>query len=192
MIKSIIFDFAGVIGSDGLWIYLKEKLIDLEEKKSYFQELSVKVDNATITNQEFVQAIATILKVSEKIVWKEIFKRIVINQELLEIINKLKKRYKICLLTNFTNEWMKELFKVYQLDKYFDVKVISSLYKLVKPDKKIYLIALNLLRSKPNETLFIDDRQCHVDGGKNAGIKSLLFTTNEKLKKDLENLEIKI
>lgn len=192
MIKSIIFDFAGVIGSDGLWIYLKEKLIDLEEKKSYFHELSVKVDNATITNQEFVQAIATKLKVPEEIVWKEIFKRIVINQELLEIINKLKKRYKICLLTNFTNEWMKELFKVYQLDKYFDVKVISSLYKLVKPDKKIYLIALNLLKSKPNEAIFIDDRQCHVDGGEKAGIKSLLFTTNEKLKKDFENLEIKI
>lgn len=192
MIKSIIFDFAGVIGSDGLWIYLKEKLIDLEERKSYFQELSVKVDNATITNQEFVQAIATKLKVPEEIVWKEIFKKIVISQELLEIINKLKKRYKICLLTNFTNEWMKELFKVYQLDKYFDVKVISSLHKLVKPDKKIYLIALNLLKSKPNEAIFIDDRQHNVDGGEAVGIKSLLFTTNEKLKKDFENLGIKV
>ncbi|MEK7177578.1 MAG: HAD-IA family hydrolase [Patescibacteria group bacterium] len=191
MIKAIIFDFAGVIGSDGYWIYLKDKLIDLEERKSYFHELSVKVDDATITHQEFVQIIATELKVPEEIVWKEIFKRIVINQELLEIINKLKKRYKICLLTNFVNEWMKELFKVYKLDKYFDVKVVSSLEKMVKPNKEIYLLALNLLKLKPNETIFIDDRQYNVDGGEKVGIKSLLFTTNEKLKKDFKNLGIK-
>lgn len=50
MIKSIIFDFAGVVGSDGYWIFLKEKLHDLEKRKNYFQELSVKVDNATLTN----------------------------------------------------------------------------------------------------------------------------------------------
>lgn len=108
------------------------------------------------------------------------------------MISKLKKQYKICLLTNFTNEWINQLIDTYELDRYFDIKVISSVYKLIKPDKKIYLIALSLLKSKPEEAIFIDDRQYNVDGGENAGIKSLLFTTNEKLKKDFENFGIKI
>ena len=192
MIKSIIFDFAGVIGSDGYWVLLKERLLNFEDKKIFFHNLSIKVDDGTISNKEFVKIIARELKISEEIVWKEIFKRIIINQELLEIISKLKKLYKICLLTNFTNEWMKELFEVYQLEKYFDVKVISSLEKLAKPDKKIYLIALNLLKLKPNEAVFIDDRQYNVDGGEEVGIKSLLFVSNEQLIKDLKNLGIKV
>ncbi|VVA43509.1 conserved hypothetical protein [Candidatus Roizmanbacteria bacterium] len=192
MIKSIIFDFAGVIGSDGYWIWLKEKLPDLDNKKRYFQDISVQVDNGTITNQEFVNAIAKAVNVPEKIVWKEIFKRIIINQDLLNLINQLKKKYKIGLLTNFTNEWLSQIIEIYDLDKYFDIKVISSLEKLVKPDKKIYSTTLNLLKSKPDEAVFIDDRQYNVDGGENVGIKSLLFTTNEKLINDLENLGIDI
>lgn len=191
MIKSIIFDFAGVIGSDGYWVLLKEKLLNFEDKKIFFHNLSIKVDDGSINNREFIEIIARELKIPEEIVWKEIFKRIVINQDLLILISKLKKNYKICLLTNYTHEWMSELINIYKLDKYFDIKVISSLEKLAKPDKKIYQIALDRLESKFAEAIFIDDRQYNVDGGENAGIKSLLFTTNEKLKKDFENLGIK-
>ncbi|MFA5769997.1 MAG: HAD family phosphatase [Patescibacteria group bacterium] len=191
MIKSIIFDFAGVIGSDGYWVLLKEKLPNFEDKKTFFHDLSIKVDDGTINNKEFVEIIARELKMPEEIVWKEIFKRIVINQDLLTLISKLKKNYKICLLTNYTHEWMSELINIYKLDKYFDIKVISSLEKLAKPDIRIYQIALGRLESKPAEAIFIDDRQYNVDGGENAGIKSFLFTTNEKLKKDFENLGIK-
>jgi epoxide hydrolase-like predicted phosphatase len=191
MIKAIVFDFAGVIGTDGYWIWLKEKLSDFKNKKKYFQDLSIQVDSGKITNQEFVQTIAKRLKISEKIVWKEIFKRIIINQDLLTLISQFKKKYKIGLLTNYTNEWMSQLTKIYKLNKYFNIKVISSLEKLIKPNKKIYLITLDLLKSKPNEIIFIDDRQINVDGGESVGIKSLLFVSNKKLIKDLENLGIK-
>ena len=190
MIKSIIFDFAGVIGTDGYWIWLKEKLPNLEDKKIFFHDLSIKVDNATISNRKFVETIARELKMPEEIVWKEIFKRIVINQDLLNAISQLKKNYKICLLTNYTHEWMSQLISIYKLDKYFNVKIISSLVRLVKPDKKIYLLALELLKSKSNEAVFIDDRQYNVDSGEQVGIKSLLFVSNEQLIKDLENLGI--
>lgn len=192
MIKSIIFDFAGVVGSDGYWIWLKEKLPDLEKRKKYFQDISVQVDDGTITNQEFVWLISKEIHEQSIIVWEEIYKRIIINQKLLEIILKLKEQYKICLLTNFTNEWISELIEIYNLDQYFDVKVISSVEKLVKPNKKIYQIALERLLLKPEEAIFIDDRQKNVDGGENAGIKSILFTTNEQLIKDFKKLGMEI
>jgi epoxide hydrolase-like predicted phosphatase len=191
MIKSIIFDFAGIIGSDGYWIFLKEKVLDLENKKQFFHNLSIKVDDGTISNKQFIATIAQELKIPIETVWPEIFNRIVINQKLLIMIEKLKKQYKICLLTNYTHEWLEKLFEIYKLDKYFDVKVVSSLAKLVKPDKRIYLMALDLLKLKPSETIFIDDRQHNVESGENVGIKSLLFSSNEKLRTDLENFGIK-
>lgn len=190
MIKVIFFDFAGVIGTDGYWIWLKEKVPDLESKRSYFQSLSEKIDRRDITNQEFVEAVAEGVNVPAEIVWKEIFKKIIINTELLNLISQLKKKYKIGLLTNYTYKWMDELFTIYNLDKYFDEKIISSLHGAIKPDIKIYQIALNLFKIKPAEAIFIDDRQTNIDGGKNAGIKSLLFTTNLKLVEDLRSCGI--
>ncbi|MFH0979843.1 MAG: HAD-IA family hydrolase [Candidatus Roizmanbacteria bacterium] len=187
MIKVILFDFAGVVGAEGYWIWLKEKVPDLESKRPYFQSLSEKIDRAEITNQEFIKAVAKGVNVSTEIVWKEIFKKIVINTELLNLISQLKKKYKIGLLTNYNYEWMNELFTIYDLDKYFDEKIISSLHKTIKPDPKIYKITLNIFKIKPAEAIFIDDRQSNVDGGKNVGIKSFLFTTNSKLMEDLEN-----
>ena len=86
MIKSIIFDFAGVIGSDGYWVLLKERLLNFEDKKIFFHDLSIKVDDGTINNKEFVEIIASELKMPEDIVWKEIFKKVIINQELLTLI----------------------------------------------------------------------------------------------------------
>jgi len=61
---------------------------------------------------------------------------------------------------------------------------------MIKPDIKIYRKALELLKLKNNEMIFIDDRQKNVDGGEKAGIKSLLFTSNEKLLEDLKKLGV--
>lgn len=191
MIKAIIFDFAGVIGSDGYWVILKERLPDIQKRKQFFHNLSIQVDDGSISNKQFASIISKELTVPENEIETEIFKRIIINKELLERIRQLRKQYKICLLTNYTHEWMERLFQIYSLDQFFDVKVISSLVGLVKPDKKIYQLALNRLEIKPEEAVFIDDRQYNVDGGEQAGIKSLLFTNNELLEKDFLKLGIK-
>ena len=187
MIKVILFDFAGVIGADGYWVWLKEKVPDLEKNKAYFQNLSEKIDKEEITDKEFIEGISKGTKVTAGIIKKEIFKKIVINTELLNLITHLKKKYKIGLLTNYHFLWMKELFEIYDLDKYFDGKIISSLYKTIKPDSKIYKIALNLFKVLPEEAIFIDDRQKNVDAGNKLGIKSFLFTSNLKLIEDLKN-----
>lgn len=190
MIKVILFDFAGVVGTDGYWIWLKEKLPNIESKRPYFQSLSEKIDRVDISHKEFVEGVAKGTNVPVEIVWKEVFKKIVINTELLNLISQLRKKYKIGLLTNYNFVWMKELFSIYNLDKYFDEKIISSLCRVIKPDPKIYQIALDLFKIKPEEAIFIDDRQKNVDGGKRIGIKSLLYTNNLMLVKDLRNYDI--
>ncbi len=190
MIKAILFDFAGVIGTDGYWVWLKEKVPDLEKKRYYFQTLSEKIDLGSITNQEFIEGVAKGVNLPGGIIWKEIFKKIVINTELLGLISLLRKKYRIGLLTNYNYKWMNELLELYKLNKYFDVKVISSLCKMIKPDKEIYLKTLNFLKIKEEEALFFDDRQKNVDGGENAGIKSFIFTTNQQFKEDLKNCGI--
>ena len=193
MIKALIFDFAGVIGSEGYSLWAKEqKAKGIESNSTFFGDISDNMDRGDISTQVFSQEVAKVVGIASSDVWKEIYQRIKINHELLDIIVKLKKKYKIGLLTNYSDVWMKELIFEYKLDKYFDSMVISSLHKVIKPEKKIYQISLKQLKIKPEEAVFFDDRPRNVNGGEVAGIKSFLFTTNEKLKEDLESFGVEI
>ena len=186
MIKAIIFDFAGVIGTEGYSLWAKEqKAQGIEATSTYFHDISDDMDRGSISTQTFSQEVAKVVGIASSDVWKEISQKIKINNELLDLIINLKKKYKTGLLTNYSDVWMKELISKYELDKYFDSMVISSLHKVIKPDKKIYQISLNMLKIKPEEALFFDDRSQNVEGGENIGIRSFLFVDNKKFIEDL-------
>ena len=119
MIKGLIFDFAGVIGTDGYWIYLKEKITNLEKERPYFRKLSYEVDRSDISHAQFEKAFAKKVGITIDEFWPEIHKRIVINQDLLNLIKDWKKNYKTCLLSNYTYPWLKKLVSEYNLSSLF-------------------------------------------------------------------------
>lgn len=192
VIKAVIFDFAGVIGVDGYWVWLEENVLNIEEKRPFFQKISEEVDKGIITNKEFVEQIARETKKDVNIIWPQIFQKIAINTALLEYITQLKTVYKIGLLTNYTYEWFDEIFQKHNLTPYFDQILISSRYKLIKPEPEAFLKILELLQVTKEEAVFIDDRQGHVDASNKIGLKAFLFVDNEKLKQDLESYGIKV
>lgn len=192
MIKAIIFDFAGVIGSEGYWLWLKENITDLDQTKDFFEELSHDVDRGTLAEKEFVAILAQKSGKPADTIIAEIFKKIEINPEILGLMRKLRKNYKVALLTNFLNELITQIIQRHSLAQYFDEMVISSREKLIKPDPEIFLRALERLGVKPVEALFIDDRQLNVDGSLRVGMKGLVYTTDKKLLEDLQALGIKV
>ncbi|MBI3069799.1 MAG: HAD-IA family hydrolase [Candidatus Levybacteria bacterium] len=185
-------DFAGVIGVDGYWVWLRENVPNIEEKRPFFQKISEEVDKGIITNKEFVEQIARETKKDVNIIWPQIFQKIAINTALLEYITQLKTLYKIGLLTNYTYEWFDEIFQKHNLTPYFDQILISSRYKLIKPEPEAFLKILELLQVTKEEAVFIDDRQGHVDASNTIGLKAFLFADNAKLKQDLESYGIKV
>jgi len=54
--------------------------------------------------------------------------------------------------------------------------VVSGEVKLLKPDAAIYYLALDRVRLRPDEALFVDDRQINVAGAELVGMKGHLFT----------------
>lgn len=193
MIKALIFDFAGVIGSEGYSLWAKEKKsLGIESNTTYFHDISNKLDRGDLTREEFTDDLAKKVGTDSSKIWGEMFEKIKINDELLSYIDRLKKNYKIGLLTNYNHLWMNELFSIYKLEKYFDSKVISSLHNVIKPEKEIYKISLNMLKIEPEEALFFDDRQRNIEGGENVGIKSFLFVDNKKFVEDLRSCGITI
>ena len=67
----------------------------------------------------------------------------------------------------------------------FDVHVWSYQLRMAKPDEAIYRHTLKQLGTKPEETLFLDDKQVNIDAAIAVGIKGMLFTNVNQLRADL-------
>ena len=72
----------------------------------------------------------------------------------------------------------------------FDLLVWSYQLRVAKPDPAIYHYALERLGTRPEETLFVDDKLENVDTAAALGMKALVFSTVEKLRSDLIALKL--
>ncbi len=190
MIKAVIFDFAGVVGVDGYWAWLEEKVPDLDRHRDDFHEISVKADRAEISTSEFVAFVARRVGLPPEVAAREMISRFVINHDLVRLIASLKSQYKTGLLSNFVYEWLENILEANDLYRVFDSVIISSRVKMVKPDRQIYELACSKLGVSPSEAVFIDDRQGNVDAAIQYGLHGLLFKDVPSLEAELNKLGV--
>lgn len=67
----------------------------------------------------------------------------------------------------------------------FDVLVWSYRLGVAKPAPAIYRYALEQLGTRPEETLFVDDKQENVDAANAMGMRGIIFLDVEKLRADI-------
>jgi putative hydrolase of the HAD superfamily len=89
------------------------------------------------------------------------------------------------ILSNMGDNVLENMRREFAWLSRFDALVWSYELGLAKPDPAIYLYILEKLGSRPEETLFLDDRQENIDAAQALGMAALLFTTVEQLRDDL-------
>jgi putative hydrolase of the HAD superfamily len=89
------------------------------------------------------------------------------------------------ILSNMGDTVLQEMEREFDWLGRFDLLVWSYQLCMAKPDPAIYRYALEKLGTRPEETLFVDDRQVNIDAALALGIRSLLFTTADQLRADL-------
>jgi putative hydrolase of the HAD superfamily len=67
----------------------------------------------------------------------------------------------------------------------FDLLVWSYELRLAKPDPAIYTHLLEKLGTRPEETLFLDDKPVNIEAARALGMKGIVFSTVEQLRADL-------
>ena len=67
----------------------------------------------------------------------------------------------------------------------FDVLVWSYELRVAKPDPAIYLHVLKELGTRPEETLFLDDKLVNIEAAEALGLRGIVFSTVAKLLEDL-------
>ena len=200
MTKAIIFDLGGVIiKPEGVTPKMIAQLfnISIEQVFSvYTQGLEGKWSTGKITTSQIIEKLKAkfpIRKPTEVLV-KNLQQLYLyqtrVDPEILSLINELHKNYPVYLLTN-TVDIHSQVNKKRGIYKHFDSVYESYLLGIKKPSKKIYELVLRDIKAQPSECFFVDDRQEHITGAKNACIDAVLFISNKELKQELQNRNIK-
>jgi len=120
-------------------------------------------------------------------IFSEIFS---VNQEVADLLPRLKKNYTLCLLSN-RNEIHEEYgYRHYNFLKHFDKLFLSHEVGYVKPEKEIYAAVETFTGKPPEEHLFIDDILEYVNGAKNCGWQAVQFNGYNNLIEDFKKHEI--
>jgi putative hydrolase of the HAD superfamily len=89
------------------------------------------------------------------------------------------------ILSNMGDSVLDSIQREFDWIDRFDVLVWSYQLHIAKPDPEIYLHTLQRLGTRPDETLFLDDKRVNVDAALALGIKAIQFTTIGHLREDL-------
>jgi 2-haloacid dehalogenase len=68
--------------------------------------------------------------------------------------------------------------------------VVSGEVGMVKPDPRIYRLAIERCRLDPARTVFVDDLPVNVEAARGEGLHAVHFTTPERLRADLAALGV--
>lgn len=172
MIKAIIFDCFGVLTTDR-WKEFSASLPT--EVRDQARQLNRAYDSGFITRQEFIEQVAEVSGRGEQDVLAAITEDNSKNQALLEYIKQLKSSYKIGLISNIGNNWIRDSFLTASEQALFDTMVLSYEVGVTKPDLRIYEIACDKLQVEPAEVIFIDDVEAYCQAAESLGMKSVVY-----------------
>ena len=110
-----------------------------------------------------------------------------VNTGLVEIIKTLKPNYKIALISNYASHLRQKLIDQKIIDL-FDEVIISGEVGIQKPQPEIFQLLCIRLGIETSELLFIDDTKKSLEGAVQIGYTPILYTSNEQLSQDLEQL----
>lgn len=199
MLKAIIFDFDGTLSNrtknayDFFFEYFRKYFTDFSdlEYEAVMQDMLIYDCNGTIPNA--MRTIPLINKYGDHLpenlpetfaqdFLDYMYTTCVLKDETISVLEKLKLKYKLGLLSNGDSKSQHAKIKKVDVAKYFDEIIVSGDYGVHKPDKRIFEIMANKLGVNCNECLMIGDVFSNdILGADNAGMIPLwLCIDNEK------------
>ena len=96
--------------------------------------------------------------------------------------------FKTALLSNMHDDMAAHARRTFGWLARMDSVTISCEVRLAKPERAIYERCLEGIALRPEEVLFIDDREANVQAAREAGLWALRFESAEQLRADLKGL----
>lgn len=148
-------------------------------RQSYILRSSGKIKN----DKDFESYIQRVIQ--KNIPVKEIIKITIecqfIPKEHIDVVKELKNKYKVGILSNYVEEWLRQVMKNYKIENLFDAVIISSTVGERKPNAIIYYEALKSLNVRAEETVFVADEVAEdLVAASGLGIKTVWLNVDSK------------
>ncbi len=194
-VRAIILDVGGVI------------LYERDHTRRYEWEARLRLPQGELTRLvlESEQAKhAAIGQYSEREVWRAVAEKLGLPAEeiprlqwdfwfseqldvaLVEYVQSLRPRYTIAILSNAWSEARAVHEKRFRFSDWVDVQIYSAEVKLLKPDPRIYQLALSQLALAAHECVFVDDRLVNVQAAESVGMKGVWCRETQQTIDDIQ------
>lgn len=194
MITTFLFDLGGVLFTNGTKVFIKGlsfsyKIPEDEVTEVIDGEIGSLYRESKITRDEFWKKVIEKLHLSESadVLEKQWIDGYEIMKKTEFLIEELSKRYNLYYLSDNVKERVDALDRKFNFLKLFKGGVFSHEAGVRKPHPQIYEFALKRGNSRPEETIFIDDKQMMLDPAKTLGMKTILFISPDEFEKILIN-----
>jgi len=203
MIRNILFDMGNVMIRWDPMHFIDQLNIDNEEERTllyrtiYGSKEWVSIDHGHLSEEELYEKVikklpSNLHDKAEQLIfhWDEEHLEM---EGMEEIVSGLYSNYNLYLLTN-AGQRHHEYWNGFPVSRYFTKGVmLSSDWKILKPDERFYLKAMELFNLKPEECVFIDDNAMNVEAAELLGIHGIIFDGDiGYLKENLRDLNISI
>ena len=196
MIKAVFFDLGGVI----VRTEYQSPRQHLAERLDMEYEDIVKIVFESPSSRR-----ASVGEISAEEHWAEVTKRVrrpaaetesiraeffagdVVDYELLEFIRALRPDYYVGLISNAWPD-LREYITSQKFADAFDTMVISAEVGVMKPEARIYQIALEQAGVSPHEAVFVDDFYDNIEGCEKVGMQGIHFQDPESALQELKTL----
>ena len=109
--------------------------------------------------------------------------------DLIAFIQKLRPHYTTALLSN---TWIADLPRFLredlQIPDTFDVVISSAQQNMRKPEPEIFRLALDLVKARPEEAVFVDDFARNTSAAAELGMHTIQFRTAQQTENELRVL----
>jgi epoxide hydrolase-like predicted phosphatase len=196
MIRALITDFGGVLvrtSTDRSRRALEQRLQlppHTIEERVFASELSQRAQRGDITEETFWREIERDLNLDRVGMTidefrNEFFAEDALDEELMVLIRSVRPALKTGLISNAWTGLREALHTYFLIEDAFDALVISAEEKIMKPDARIYYLALERLGVQPSEALFLDDFKVNIDAANALGMIGIHFRSSEQAQRDI-------
>lgn len=183
--KVLLIDMYGVIIKESKGYFIPYTFEHFEESeyerltKAFRQEQCfTKAGNGLMSSAEFLSYLG--YEEPEKSMKDYLENHLTLDEQFLPFAEKMKDGLDIVLLSNDVWEWSEYLTQYYQLDKFFQDKVISGKVKMRKPEQRIFSYTLERIGRRAEECIFVDNSVSNLQVAEQLGISTILFNRDKE------------